>query len=154
MKETIYLARPWTALLQSSESGEYLPYPVRAFRTLEAAERFAIQDIPLSLNPCIACWINEEGMDEVDEDEIELSVDLTGEYETPEMSHTVLLKDFLFLLLSLGLTPPGNLYNEELTAWWQNSAEHMTAEQKQAIWRFLVPEPYQIIPVELDESEG
>jgi hypothetical protein len=159
MIKTVYLIRPWNKLRfhgyfvefsSFSELIERIPSPIRAFPTQEAAERYAIENPPLTLNPFLNCRVDDE------EDELEIS--LTGESESESRFYTVSLQELLARCTSLGIAPP-DLEAEEIDTgsvlydWWNANTSRLTEDQKRAVWRFVVPEPYQIIPVELEIEE-
>jgi hypothetical protein len=157
MSGLIYLARPWSGLLQSDYHDGHIKYPARAFVTQEDAERYATENFPLTLNPLANCY-SEDFSIEDDGIEGELIIFLNTENSDEATDRTVSIKDLLAQIAALGLPPP-NLSSEDvileetLPEWWEANAPAMSDEQKRVMWRFLVPEPYQIIPVELEIEE-
>lgn len=179
MARIIYLVRCWNGfryyrqyhspdsiVSQTPEPGSN---PSQAFSTKEAAERFVAENTPVTLNPFGVATPSEEQR---------LQFMLTTE-EEKSANPTVRLSDLAEKVRSLGLTPPVQALPEQqlsgclgalffwkrkthwavalwpvITAWtdWWNAHErHMAEEQKIILWRFLIPEPYQIVPLEMED---
>ncbi len=170
MNDRLYIVRVWPELrYESPYSGEVNmrsgPGLISAFLSAAAADRFASGRVPFELNPFInACPADDEDYDEDDEQGEDLLVvfirdeaaDYAGDFS--EASRTVSLPKLRALIHEQGLTPPEERdpyeMDEVYRDWWEKNAPQMTEAQKTTLWRFLIPNPYDIIEVPLiDDRE-
>lgn len=113
-----------------------------AFASRQEAEKWASQHAPITFNPLI-----EAGEFPTEDGEI------LQQFDDLECT---LAQEFEDLIKELGMKPPtaldpgGYRSDVEWFNWWAQAATGMTDEQKTAIWRFAIANPYRIVEVELE----
>jgi hypothetical protein len=123
------------------------PSIVAAFRDMESVHKFTSESTPIHINPFL-----ESFGDEDEEGEEMLMVYFFDSAEDDDIE--VSLKELENYIRLIGLTPP--LAHDEsdwsvvYSRWWDEQADTMTPEQKVTLWRFLIPQPYEILEVELE----
>jgi hypothetical protein len=156
MSQTVHLLRLWSVFRYGQETE--IATNQRAFSTREEAERYARENPPVYLNPFVDLCREGQLADGTFPEDDDYWIGLTftnSELETPTYHSNVNLTRFRELITTRKVTPPqwddDEASVEGWQKWWDKTAPTMTPEQKRVVWLFVVPEPYQIVEVEIEE---
>jgi hypothetical protein len=140
-----FLARPRLYIREQMEERGlpvYFPFATRA-----EADAFAATAHPLEINPFLFA------QDVIAGDLIFFPFD--PNYEDDELPAAP-LAELKSLAVSLGLPPadwiPGSGWSGSVWRdWWDRHEAALTDDQKRALWQFLIPAPFEIIPLPVEE---
>lgn len=163
MSQTVWLLRLWSGFRYGEDQTIHqIQTNQRAFRSLSDAERYAQDNPPVTLNPFVGLYDDGESCELSDGSSVpkgEAWISLiytTGEGQEDDYARDINLDQLREFAVRHGVNTPDPSdkdygRGETWRQWWDTTAPAMTDDQKRALWLYILPKPYQIVEVDMEE---